>query len=925
MIKQSIVCPQRGARTLACVWLFLLAAVAVKSQTPPLPALTAQSESEETIALSPFVVNVSSDNGYLATNTLAGSRLNTSLLTTPSAISVFTKDFLDDIAAGSVADASLYALNAEPLLQSNPSANFEANIFSPNAVQFRGFGAGGQSRNYFPWAADSDSYNTDRLDFSRGPNSILFGTGTPGGIINVTPKRAALNRSFGGASFRVGNRDSYRSTIDYNLVLKKDILAVRLNNVWEESESEINHAFTKRTGYHGALTYQPFKNTTIRLDAENLEQDRNIGRRFPLFDFFSGWTGTTIATAGGAVPANAGLARINVGNLPVVVYDAHAGTISNWQNQARTQTDRGSVLEPTVGRTQNFFGPDDRNDSRTENYSVFIEQRLFDKLFLEASYNKTNFEIAINRPFAAGTGSDSAVFIDPNAQLPGGAPNPNVGKHYVDGNWTKQDQGSDTEDYRLTASYEVNLGKWAGRHEVAGLYWRRDDGFHSTISRETDVNRVFAPTAALNSTALKIIRRHYLANGDGASETALKDIDGVQGINSEFVVWQGNQLTDQVTRQDAKQVSIVSHFLNERLTVTAGLRHDKTKVRSRDGRAQDNPLSSFRVTGDFGDWRNHFGKDTVTTGAVLELGKGFFAFANRSENFNVPGNNIRVPVIGDDGKFTLAAIPPRTGIGKDIGLRYRGFDGRLHASIGYYKTSENDRTFFWAGAVNTQSKIIIDKLEPGQWIANFQDTSDTRGDGYELEITANPTPRWRITLNASRKETQLSKQGAFFKELFARQRAAWLASGDPAVLNAINIIEPLLSTFTRDGQRRLGERKYTANMFTNFELGGRLDGFSIGGGLRYLGPALIGYDDANADRILETFHGGEDLTMDLTAGYRRKLANHRSVKVQLNVRNLLPTNDVQRVGIVSTAFDQEGGTIIYKQPRQVLLTTTITF
>lgn len=928
MIKQTDVRRRRGAELLALACCALLPVAAHAQTAAPAKdanAPTLTKEAEESFVLSPFEVNASADRGYLATSTLAGSRLNTSLLQTPSAISVFTKDFLSDIAAGSVADAALYALNATPLIQSSPSASFEANIFSPNSVEFRGFGAGGQARNYFQWPADSDTYNVERLDFSRGPNSILFGSGVPGGIINVTPKRAELSRNKGAVSVRVGSWDSYRSTFDYNFVLKRDVLAARVNAVWEDSGSWINHGFTRRNGLHGAATYRPFKNTTLRLDAEKLEQDRNIARTYPLLDFYSGWTGTTLSAPGAALPANAGLARIGT-NLPVAIYDAHDGVIRNWLGEARTQTDRGSTLEPMLGRTQNFAGPDDRNDSRTDNFTVMLEQRLFDKLYMEAAYNRTNYEIALNRPLLAGASNSSnyAVHIDPNVLLPGGAPNPNVGLPYTEGNWNKQWQGNDTQDYRFTASYELNFGRWLGRHQFAGLIGRRDEGFHSTVARETDVNRVFAPTATIDSAALQIIRRHYLKYGDGAAETGLKNIDGVNGIDSEFIVWAGNQLTEQVTRQDYKQLSMVSTFLDDRLTLIGGLRNDEFKLRSKAGRAQNTPLSSFYVTGDYGAWGTPAGKNTTSYGAVLKLTDNFYAYANYSENFN--NQNARVPILGSDGKFTLGQIPPRAGIGKDFGLRFQGFDGRLYASVGYYETNETDRTFFWIGAVNTQAKIIIDKLEPGQWIANFQDTSDTDGKGYEVEITANPTPRWRITANASKKQTELSKQGANFKSLFAQKEAAWLATNDTAVINAMNIIRPLLTSFTKDGQRRLGEREYTANLYTNYEFApeSKLHGFTVGGGVRFLGPALVGYDLNSSGQLVE-FDGNEDITVDLNVIYRRKLAQKRNLTVQLNVKNVLEDYAIQRVGIVSASFDQDGGTIIYKQPRQFLLSATVTF
>ena len=913
----------RATMMVVCALLLPQTAPSARAQAsagPPLPK-----PAEETLVLSPFEVSAAADTGYMASSTLAGSRLNSSLLTTPSAISVFTKDLLSDLAASDVMDASLYALNAAPLFQNAPSANFEANIFSNNSVQFRGFGGGGQARNYFPWPTNSDSYNVERLDFSRGPNSILFGTGTPGGIINVTTKRANFNRDGGSVAVRVGSWDSYRATVDENLSLKKKVVALRLNSVWEDSHGDVDHSFVRRNGYHGAITYQPFPNTTIRVDGEKLNQESNVARHFPLLDFFSGWTGATVATAGGAVPAGAGVVKLAA--TPIMIYDAHTGTITNWANQSRVSTDRGSTREPTLSRRQNFEGPDDRNDTRTDNYSLFLEQRLFDKLFLEAAYNKMNFELAANRPFmsVAGVNDTYSVNLDPNAQLPGGAPNPNVGQPYVDGNWNKQNQGNDSEDFRLTASYQINLGKWLGRHEIAGLFGRRDEGYHQAVSRETDINRVFAPTAAIAATTIQVVRRHYLKYGDGAQETALNNIDGINGVNSEFVVWAGNQLIEQLTRQDYKQASMVSHFWNERLTVVTGLRNDEFKVKTKDGRTQDTPLSSFAVTGDYGPWGAPFGKNTVSYGAVLELGKGVYVYGNYSENFNNQGS--KVPIIGSDGKFTLDTIPPRSGIGKDFGLRYSGFDGRLHASLGYYETSEKNRTFFWIGNVNTQAKIIIDKLEPGQWISNFQDVSDTDGKGYELEVTANPTSHWRLTLNAAQKSTELSNQGAFFKRLWAQKNAAWRATGDPTVINAMNIIQPLLTSFTKDGQHQQGERKYTANVYTNYEFAreGKLAGFSVGGGARYLGPALIGYDDANADGVLETLYGGANTMVDMNLTYRRKLAHNRSLQVQLNARNLLQEYMTQKVGIVSKAFDQAGGTIIYNTPRQLLLTSTISF
>jgi len=69
------------------------------------PVPPAETPREEIVVLSPFVVNSSKDVGYVATNTLAGSRLNTPLADTPASISGFTPEFLADIDAGNVLKA----------------------------------------------------------------------------------------------------------------------------------------------------------------------------------------------------------------------------------------------------------------------------------------------------------------------------------------------------------------------------------------------------------------------------------------------------------------------------------------------------------------------------------------------------------------------------------------------------------------------------------------------------------------------------------------------------------------------------------------------------------------------------------------------------------------------------------------------------
>ena len=77
-------------------------------------SINAQDDNENEIyELSPFAVDASEDTGYRATNTLAGTRIKTDLRDVASSISVYTKEFLDDIGASDTVDLLVYSTGTE--------------------------------------------------------------------------------------------------------------------------------------------------------------------------------------------------------------------------------------------------------------------------------------------------------------------------------------------------------------------------------------------------------------------------------------------------------------------------------------------------------------------------------------------------------------------------------------------------------------------------------------------------------------------------------------------------------------------------------------------------------------------------------------------------------------------------------------------
>src|SRR3954469_2218027 len=88
--------------------------VAGFAQTLPPPASTpSRTDDQSPVELSPFVVSTTSDTGWVATETLAGSRLRTNFKDVPNQIETLTKDFMDDLGVSNINQALIYTANTE--------------------------------------------------------------------------------------------------------------------------------------------------------------------------------------------------------------------------------------------------------------------------------------------------------------------------------------------------------------------------------------------------------------------------------------------------------------------------------------------------------------------------------------------------------------------------------------------------------------------------------------------------------------------------------------------------------------------------------------------------------------------------------------------------------------------------------------------
>lgn len=265
----------------ACLLILAPAWVLAQSASPSDGSET----DSEVLVLSPFVVDSANDEGYASSVTTSGSRLRTDLKDVAASVTVLTSDFLDDLAANDIAAAMAFVAGAENDLTTHQEAiaglgssngyvggDFGDNNNRSGVIRVRGLGRASTTHDYFELIGSTDRYNTDRTEFLRGANSILFGLAEPAGLVNSSTKVARLRHAMVKVDTKFDNFGSNRFILDVNQPLIDRKLAVRAVGLYNDRRYEVDTAFQRDQRIFVTGTWQPFRNTTIRAYVEDSDQ-----------------------------------------------------------------------------------------------------------------------------------------------------------------------------------------------------------------------------------------------------------------------------------------------------------------------------------------------------------------------------------------------------------------------------------------------------------------------------------------------------------------------------------------------------------------------------------------------------------------------------------------------------------------------------
>jgi outer membrane receptor protein involved in Fe transport len=527
----------------------MLTAMALSSttfaQTDIRSATSTTLKEDETVVLSPFIVNTSRDQGFVAASSLAGGRLAGDLKDTPVAYSVLTKEFIDALQLQDLTDMTRWTVNSGDTIVNGENYN----IGNQPDIQLRGVTAIRQ-RNFFPFYSNFDSYNIERVDFARGPNAVLFGNGTVGGTSNITSKRARTNHRATELRAAYGSWNNLRLTLDHNQPLG-DKLALRLNALWSDRDGWRDNDMERRKGATLAATWRVARHTEIWAEAERSRIEKAIITTH-LDDNISGWDGVTVFHNRTDVVATPNKGVERAGTTFTYTPSATPGTLVNYQTWGLTQG--GAVVTGTtstgvpaggtfvIGQTPNIANrsiiaslnvPDTLYDNAVagshftvpsrktsffptgplykmdgKNYSVGITQQIGEHFFLEVAGNvgteDTESDVGISR-------SMTKVYIDINSRRPklsagtvGDAAdasewNPNFLRPYAGANLYPYYMTRETENARVALGYvtgKTRLGEWQF-NAIGGISTDLYDQNTFQYMLKPSTNRLLSPFAAI--------------------------------------------------------------------------------------------------------------------------------------------------------------------------------------------------------------------------------------------------------------------------------------------------------------------------------------------------------------------------------------------------------------------------------------------
>lgn len=264
--------------------------------------VTTNQEQEQVETLPEVTVKgTAEDTGYSPQNATSATKTDNPLLETPQAISVVTRQLMDDQRAYKLDD----------VLKNVAGVSHGGYYGEWDYYRIRGFDAAfntyldGLLTGLF--SPNEELWGLERVEVVKGPVSTLYGQGPAGGFVSLVSKRPRSD-SFGETRLTVGSFNSYEAAFDVNQPLnEKGNVYGRLNVLYRENNSFVDYADGQRFYIAPSLTWDITNRTSLTLLTS--VTDYRLDFAFPLPA-----RGTVLPNPNGEIPTSRYVGNPEVGN-----------------------------------------------------------------------------------------------------------------------------------------------------------------------------------------------------------------------------------------------------------------------------------------------------------------------------------------------------------------------------------------------------------------------------------------------------------------------------------------------------------------------------------------------------------------------------------------------------------------------------------
>lgn len=750
---------------------------------------------DEVLQLSPFEVASGNEKGYRALNSLSGTRLNSSLEDIAGSVSVVTKQQLIDTAALDINDIFLYEVGTEGTGQftdlSNDGRGEYDNVSgNPNTSnRMRGLSAANIADGGFAASASIplDTYNIDSVEIARGPNSNLAGLSEAGGTVNIVRSSALTNKDSNQVQTRFDSYGGGRVSLDFNRVLVKDKLAVRVSALYNEAAFIRKPSIDRTDRQQAALTFRPFKTTTLKASYERFNQFAQRPNSITPKDTISLWRangsptwdaqpGNVTYTVNGvrsapvtAMPANLGigfvtqnirlLQMIDNNQVEYIMYSSapvnaalKTGGLQRWTINSNESVLPGGLFKIPGVSDQSLYDWTDinlaaanieRQQARTLNLN--LDQSILDtrrhRLTANVAYRGEDQERYTRTLIGQQDGVGNTLYMDTNARLVDGRPNPNFLHPYI-GNPngatpqtykrpSKSDNFRGQLAYLLDLRQEQNILKWLGMHRINGfgeygelISNRSGARYHDQVVDNPHFlpGLLQSPLPFLgNSDNATVIPLYYVGNTPGGGvDYAPSNLANHEGkflasyLSPTGTAWDYAdpvELREELFSSQNQEKKLTrtlgfstqSFLLNDQLVVTFGFRRDRTFAENNLPLGTVNGFFDETNLYNFGVNPKYRSGNTRTKGLVAKPFRGLKALgktANEGQglsrfaaqflhglNFHVNSSNSFLPVETAYDLY-LNELPNPRGESKEYGFSLNLFDEKLFMRVTHYETTQ---------------------------------------------------------------------------------------------------------------------------------------------------------------------------------------------------------------------------------------------